>query len=358
MKHIEQQPVRFMDRELFPHAVHILRGMAEVVGCRPEGLVPMPNVTTAMNTVLRSWQHKHQPGPQDRIAHLQVAYGSTKKLISEIAVQTGASVDEVPIKFPIQDEEDVLEALADALTTETTLVVLDHIPSNAPFVLPLDQAVEICRDRAPNAFVMVDAAHSLLGTPLALEPPLADALVTNCHKWFCGPKGTAVLHVDPQHQEWIKPIVISHGYNADWVSGFYWSGLTDFSSWLALDATLAFWEAVGMHQARLYSQSIVRDAADSLVEAWGTELGAPADMFGMMSLVELPPIPALGSQDAFEYAHAEAVQNSLFQQKIEVPIKVLSGKMYVRISAHIYNELDDFVPLRDAVLELSHGAEL
>lgn len=351
--------MRFMDRELFPQLVHRSRGLAEVMGCPAWELLPMPNVTMGLNTVLRSWQRRYRPDAGHRMACLSVTYGSTKKMLRALAEETGAIVDEAPVSFPIEDEEGVLQALENTLTPETTLVVLDHIPSNAPFVLPLDRAVDICRDRAPDAFVLVDAAHSLLGSELDLRPPaVADALVTNCHKWLCGPKGTAALHVDPKHWEWVQPLVISHGYGSDFVSGFYWPGLTDFSSWLALDATLAFWEAMGMTQARLYSHSVVRDAADGLVDAWETGLAAPSHLFGMMSLVELPPIPAFeAAEGELRYEHAEALQNALFHRQIEVPIKALSGRLYVRISGHIYSELEDYDGLRDVVQRLSSGEE-
>eukprot|EP00927_Polykrikos_kofoidii_P049118 TRINITY_DN43244_c0_g1_i1.p1 TRINITY_DN43244_c0_g1~~TRINITY_DN43244_c0_g1_i1.p1 ORF type:complete len:355 (-),score=46.60 TRINITY_DN43244_c0_g1_i1:304-1368(-) len=354
-----------MDRELFPYLVDISRNLAEVLGCPATELLPMNNVTTGMNTVLRSWQRRRrlrgvQTGTtRPQIVCLGVAYGSTKKLLRSIAEEDGLEIVEVPVRFPLDDEEDLLEALTETLTGDTELVILDHIPSNAPIILPVDRAVDICRENAPDAFVVIDAAHSLLGTTLDLKHPLGDALVTNCHKWFCGPKGTAVLHVAPEHHAWVEPLVISHGYGADFVSGFYWPGLADFSSWLALDAVLAFWDAVGIDQARNYSHSVARDAAEELADAWGTGLGAPAYMFGPMVLVELPALPALSTQSGnFEYAHAEAVQNSLFRKRIEVPVKALSGRLFVRISAHIYSEMSDYEPLRDAVLELASGAEI
>lgn len=38
--------------------------------------------------------------------------------------------------------------------------------------------------------------------------------------------------------------------------------------------------------------------------------------------------------------------------KVEVPIKCLNGKLYVRISAHIYNMLEDYQKLAIAIRNL------
>lgn len=209
---------------------------------------------------------------------------------------------------------------------------------------------------------MVDAAHGLFSSPLKLTGPAAvpvDALVTNCHKWFCGPKGSAVLYVAPEHQQWVDPLVISHGYGSDFPSGFYWPGLSDFTSWLALDEVLAFWDLVGLEPARIYGNYLVMDAATMLAESWGTSLGIPEDLLGPMALVALPPFKALQDRgQQYTYDAAEAVQNALFQRRIEVPVKVLSGNLYVRISAHIYNHIEEYEMLRDAVLELQHLDQL
>jgi len=342
-EHIEAQPVRFLDRELFPHLVHVSRGLAELLECEPQELMPMPSATAALNTVLRSWQRRFSPGPGHRAACLSVSYGSNKKLLGRLAAETGLQVDEAAVDFPLKCAGSVLRSLEGALRADTSLVLLDAVPSNAPLVLPLEEAVAVCRRRSPNALVVVDGAHCLGGVPVSLRRPPGDIFVSNCHKWFCGPKGTAVLHVPERHQEWIEPLVISHGFGSDFASGFYWSGLSDFSSWLALDAVLAFWGGrAGLEAAQLYCRSLAGDAAGMLAEAWRTGRGFPAELTGPMALVELPHLPGLGEAGtAWRYEHAEVVQNALFQRRIEVPVKALSGRLYVRISAHIRKAPDD-----------------
>jgi selenocysteine lyase/cysteine desulfurase len=43
--------------------------------------------------------------------------------------------------------------------------------------------------------------------------------------------------------------------------------------------------------------------------------------------------------------------------RVEVPVKTIQAVLYVRISAHIYNALDDYWRLASAVLELSRQGD-
>lgn len=325
----------------------------------PEQLLPVPSVTVACNALLRSWQRHQRPDATQRVAMMSVTYGSTKKLVRKLAEESGFQVDEAPLTFPLTDEAEILESLDSVLKPNTTLVILDLIPSNAPFVLP-PEAIELCRSKAPDAFLLLDAAHGLLGWPLKLSGPRreypVDAVMTNCHKWFCGAKGAALLHVSEPLQEWLEPLVISHGYGSDLPSGFYWPGLADWSSFLALDEAMAFWDLVGLDAARTYCNYMVRDAAMLLADAWGTDLGLPEEVLSTMALVRLPDFAAQTGEQTYE--EAEAVQNALYTRNIEVPVKALSGKLYVRISAHIYNHLEEYEILRDAILELQRADSL
>ena len=42
-----------------------------------------------------------------------------------------------------------------------------------------------------------------------------------------------------------------------------------------------------------------------------------------------------------------------YERRIEVPVKTVNGKLYVRISAGLYNELDEYLELARAVRDLS-----
>ena len=54
-----------------------------------------------------------------------------------------------------------------------------------------------------------------------------------------------------------------------------------------------------------------------------------------------------------KYDDAEKIQNFLYSEhRIEVPFKSVGGKLGVRISVHIYNELYEYEILADAVNQL------
>jgi selenocysteine lyase/cysteine desulfurase len=114
-----------------------------------------------------------------------------------------------------------------------------------------------------------------------------------------------------------------------------------------------FWEAVGPDNIRNYMHNLVKKSASILVDKWKSRVLAPRDMFGSMCAIQLPNA-LYACCDDIDYSHAEAVQNLLFHRyNIEVPIKEVQGELYVRISAHIYNELEEYEKLGDAILELT-----
>lgn len=85
----------------------------------------------------------------------------------------------------------------------------------------LEQPTFIDRRGIP---VMVDAAHALGQIPVDLTSLSPDYWVTNCHKWFAGPRGSALMWVAPDRKATLKPLVVSHGSGSGFTSDFIWDG--------------------------------------------------------------------------------------------------------------------------------------
>jgi hypothetical protein len=79
--------------------------------------------------------------------------------------------------------------------------------------------------RYPGLKVMVDGAHMLGQVPVDVNSMHADYFATNCHKWLCGARGSAVLWVAETAQAGFEPLVKSHGHGSGFTSDFIWSGV-------------------------------------------------------------------------------------------------------------------------------------
>ncbi|CAG2226956.1 unnamed protein product [Mytilus edulis] len=153
--HRERQPLRFFDRELIPHLVYISRRLAKFVGCDPSDLVLVTNATTAINTVVKGTSL--QKG--DTVYMLSTTYGAVKKLLKWQCELTGAVLQEETVTLPVTGNQQIVDLVRKSLKKGTKLAVFDHIPSNTPFILPIKELVDICREK--NVPVLIDGAHGL-----------------------------------------------------------------------------------------------------------------------------------------------------------------------------------------------------
>lgn len=83
--YVERQPVRFLDRELLSLLGHVNRRLANFVGSDPTNIVLLPNVTTAINTVLKSMAWR----PGDIVYFFNTCYYTVKKLLKYLNEEYG-----------------------------------------------------------------------------------------------------------------------------------------------------------------------------------------------------------------------------------------------------------------------------
>ncbi|MBI3459332.1 aminotransferase class V-fold PLP-dependent enzyme, partial [Candidatus Acetothermia bacterium] len=134
------------------------------------------------------------------------------------------------------------------------------------------------------------------------------------------------------------------GLDKGFTAEFDWVGTRDPSPYLAAPEGLAFMRDLGIEAVRTYNHKLAWEAAQMLCSRWGTKLGMPETMIG--SMVTLPLLERFGStrEDALRLRDA-----LLFEDRIEAQIHAWRGRLWVRISAQIYNEMADFERLAAAV---------
>ncbi|ETW05437.1 hypothetical protein H310_03202 [Aphanomyces invadans] len=343
-EYAEEQPLKFIDRELFFHLVDAIKALAtHIRATSPKDVVLLPNATAGLNTVIEGMAGRMDRG--DAIFTFDVAYGAVKKLLHQVCSEHDLVLHTQALHLGIAHDDDaILDLVARSLPPTCKLVVLDHITSNTATVLPVQRIVELCHARSIP--VLVDGAHGLLNLDLDVATIGADFYVGNCHKWLCSTKGAAFLHVQPEYQHLMRPRIQSHGLDGSFQARFLWTGLQDYSAMLTLPTVLSYWSQA--RGAREYMHRTVDEADRELRRVWHLpELNLPAHKQCAMRLVPLPSnVFGLVASLAKTSTDAKYVQDRLHHEfHVEVPVKCIDGRLYLRLSAHIYNCAEDYAYL-------------
>lgn len=343
--HMEREPVAFMQREL-PTLLDESRAiLGAFVGADPADLAFVTNATTGVNAVLRSLRLSGA----DELLVTDHAYPACRRALDFVAARSGAELRVVVIPLDATSDE-IIARITDAVTPRTRLLLVDHVSSPTAVVFPVARIAAEMNARGIDT--LIDGAHAPGMLPLSLEDLDVAYYAGNCHKWMCAPKGAAFLYVHPERQAGTYPTVISHGYGTENAEAFRamfdWKGTADPTASLSIGAAI---EAVGALAPGGWSEVMERNralaaaGADIVGRALGDSERTPAALSGsMVSFRIREGYPAGARWDPLQ-------DRLLFEHKVEVPITdwPRAPDRLLRISAHLYNDLDDFHALAAAL---------
>ena len=168
-----------------------------------------------------------------------------------------------------------------------------------------------------------------------------DALTTalyGCIAFLWLPQGLRVVREkSARWNEALRHIVRDRAFLALWTSAF-----------LASPTGLEWMSELGADRVRSYNHRLAWNGAHLLADRWGTRFTPPESMIGTMATVPLPE--RAGSTSEEGYRLRAALHD---HDHIEVQLHPARGRLWVRISAQIYNEEGDMIRLADAVLARS-----
>ncbi len=357
-REMERNPVEFLGRRSGSLLSQARQQLGAYLGARGEDLAFLPNATTGVNVVARSWPL--QPG--DEVLSTDHEYGACDATWQRACHQAGATYRKVVIPLPF-DPSQFAQAVMAQTGPRTRLIFASHITSTTALVFPV---AELCAlARAAGIVTLIDGAHAPGQLPLDLQALGADFYTGNCHKWMCAPKGAAFLYVRPELQSRIQSTVVSWGYVAEAQDGhegcpmgghtgfdaytgrttlerrLQWQGTRDLAAYLTVPAAIQFlaehdWP---QHQRRCHEWAV--NTLHTVLARNGLQPVAPDMAFGQMV-----PIPVL-TRDANQ------LRQQLFEQHhIEVPVTQHGPHTFVRVSVQAYNTEAELATLVGALARL------
>ncbi|MBA3459648.1 MAG: aminotransferase class V-fold PLP-dependent enzyme [Deltaproteobacteria bacterium] len=321
---MEAAPMKFFVLEWQDELDRARTDLAAFVGTTAEHLVFVPGATTGVALALAAIEL----AAGDEVVPTSPVYPACRYQLARLAEARGAKLVFVDVPLPF-DPDALIERIAAAITSRTKLALLDHITSPTALVYPLARLIPLFSARSIP--VIVDGAHAPGQLPLSLDALGATYYVGNNHKWLCGPKASGFLVARAP----LRPLVTSHGANPAYGptnrlhAELDWSGSYDPAPQLAVPIAIAAVGIEGGGWPAVYARN--HALALALRERLGGTLLAPDSSIGTMAALPLE-LPAGVTPHQLE--------RRLLAEGWEVPIVDFPGQPLVRVSAHLYNTID------------------
>ena len=265
------------------------------------------NSTFALNTIISGYTRTHSQ--KAHVIYFDTTYGSVKKMAKHYTMINGHGTShEIPILNDIlttfqthntnESASDRLVSLVEdklkeiqahkKLNLENALLILDQTTSNTAINFPIEKIAAVAKKE--GILVAVDGAHGLLAQDLdlcTLAQAGIDFYISNCHKWFCSPRGAAFLYCenDTLRETILRhPAVISHGIDDGYHSRFIWDGCRDYAAQLSIPILVQFWQQLGPTYVRRIMRNNLMAAIGLLVDKWypGTTFDPDRTVAGAM----------------------------------------------------------------------------
>ena len=282
-------------------------------------------------------------------------YNACHNVLVETARRSGVRLVVAQVPFPLSSEEEILEVVLGAVSRRTRLAMIDHATSHTALIFPIERLIRELESRGID--VLVDGAHAPGMLPLDLAALRPAWYTGNLHKWVCAPKGAAFLWAREDKQKDLQPAVISHGNNtprpgySPFQDRFDWAGTFDPTAWFCVGEAIDWLGKLlpgGWRELRQRNHRLAVAARKVLAQRLEVDLPCPETRLGSMATLPLPA--RFQGQPASGKIDREAL--ALYDQfGIEVPFMRIgaAGRRYFRISAQIYNRIEEYEYLAEAL---------
>jgi len=167
--------------------------------------------------------------PGQEILSTEQDYFVTHEAIRLAAERSGAGARLIPLYEDIAavDAQRMVERLRGAIRPNTRVLALTWVHSSNGLKIPVRAIADMVaetnrgRDEEDRLLLCVDGVHGVGNQDTDFDALGCDFLMTSCHKWLFGPRGTGVVVGTPQAWEVCRPVIpsfIDDGVLSAWIS--------------------------------------------------------------------------------------------------------------------------------------------
>lgn len=241
-----------------------------------------------------------------------------------------------------------------AATSSKVLVFVDVVSSQPGLKLPWQEVVAQCQPK-PNVYCFVDGSHGLGLVDLDLAAAQPDFFVTILHKWFFCPPGSALFYTDERHHALLHNVPHTHYTQLKHCASpektlqdkFLVPGHVDYSRYISAKAAAEFRQQVcgGEQVIREYMYGLAQKGADVFVEKLNAERMVKDNTRDTAMVNVYLPVPQAVLDGTMDLKTAATKLQDILLDEYNVffTIMVDGEKLFARLSAQLYLEVQDFI---------------
>lgn len=203
--------------------------VAAYLGVRRNDIALTDSTTSAVALVFNGL--KLAPG--DEILTVNQDYYVVHESARFVAAKRGAAVRRIslhPGAARTADADQMVDRLIGAIRPETRVLALTWVQSSTGLKLPIARISEALktinagRSKDRRVIFCVDGAHGFGNQDAGLPELGCDFLMSGCHKWLFGPRGTGMIAGAAEGWEAVDPTIpsfLDSGAYSGWISGAY-----------------------------------------------------------------------------------------------------------------------------------------
>jgi selenocysteine lyase/cysteine desulfurase len=328
---------RIMDQGREP----LRQNLARLAGCNPEEIAINRNATEALNTVI--YGLPLQKG--DEVIGTLQDYPNMIQAWRQRQQREGIVYKQISFDFPIESEEAIVKAFADAITSKTRLLHITHIINWVGQILPVRKIADMAKARGIE--VLVDAAHSFGLLDFKIPDLNCDYFGTSLHKFLSAPVGSGMLWIHKDKISKIWPLVCADTPLTDNIRKFENLGTRSFCIEQSIGAAIQFHESIGVARKQQRIHFLKHYWASKAAQIPKVKLHTSLD----------PRFSCAIAGFSISGMKPGEVNEILFKEyKIHVVGIDWQNIQCVRVTPHVYTRLQDLDKLVNAIDEIARKA--
>lgn len=232
-------PSYFMWRILDQGREPLRYKLAKLAGADTEEIAINRNSTEALNTVIFGLNLK----AGDEVIGCKQDYPNMINAWKQRAQRDGILYTQLNFKFPIENEEEIINAFEKAITPKTKIIHLTHVVNWIGQIMPIKKLCALAKKHGIET--IVDGAHSFGLIDFKIPDLGCDYFGASLHKFLSAPIGSGMLWIKKENIAKIWPLVCNDNPTSEDIRKFETLGTRSFPIEQGIGEAINFHNAIG-----------------------------------------------------------------------------------------------------------------